>query len=348
MSKTVFILGAGASISHSQGNFPSYNEFFSKARTLNLLNDKNSYDKNLIDYINKVMKTDILSEKSQVDIERLMTFMEIEIENNADRESYQVYKKRLLEIIIMLFEELSKNLKTKKGDYNDFIENIEDNYTVITFNWDLLLDKILGGKKQYENLNDLILSEMDLITFNKPINSELLSNNGYYLKLHGSIDWLYCPNEDCGLYAKVFPIKNIYGEYWCSECSSRMKHLIIPPVLNKNYSSFPFIKKLWNIALEEIRSAEELVIWGYQLPPSDFYNRWLFRQTSDLLRTVSIIDPNCYKKDKNQNITQNKKEFLNNFLSIFKTGKKDPDMIYYEYFKDYIKGVKYADKYNKK
>jgi len=37
MSKTVFILGAGASISHSKGSFPSYNDFFTKAKNHNLI-----------------------------------------------------------------------------------------------------------------------------------------------------------------------------------------------------------------------------------------------------------------------------------------------------------------------
>lgn len=152
MSKTVFILGAGASISHSQGNFPSYNEFFSKAKTLNLINDKNSGEvlkkyKGLRKYILNIMKTDISSEKNTLDIERLMTFIDIEIENTNNQEVYQIYKKRLLEIIIILFKKLSNNLKAKNGDYNNFVKNIKDNHTVITFNWDLLLDRILKGKK---------------------------------------------------------------------------------------------------------------------------------------------------------------------------------------------------------
>jgi len=330
MSKTVFILGAGASISHSKGNFPSYNDFFSKARTLNLLNDKNSDDKNLIDYINKVMKTDILSEKSQVDIERLMTFMDIEIENNADRESYQVYKKRLLEIIIMLFEELSKNLKTKKGDYNDFIENIEDNHTVITFNWDLLLDKILGGKKQYENLNDLILSEMDLITFNKPINSELLSNNGYYLKLHGSINWQYCSNNNCDAYNKIL----ISEGNVCGRCFKHFNRLIIPPIINKQYKTYPFIEKLWTLARIQLDAVQEVVIWGYRLPPTDFYSNWLLSKASRNVKKVSILNPDCILPGKWKDNRLNIKNFLQPFYDIY--GEKE--IVLYKNYQDYLRG----------
>ncbi|MBA7537758.1 hypothetical protein ES705_30027 [subsurface metagenome] len=331
MSKTVFILGAGASISHSQGDFPSYNEFFLKAKTLGLINDKNSDDKDLIDYIIEVMKIDILNEKSTVDIERLMTFMDIEIENANNRESYkiQIIKERLLKIIIMLFEELSKNLKVKKGDYNDFIKKIEDNHTVITFNWDLLLDRILKGKKQYEKLDDLILSEMDLINFNKPINSELLSNNGYYLKLHGSIDWQYCPNSNCDAYNKILISK---GKV-CGRCFKSFNRLIIPPIINKQYKTYPFIEKLWTLAYIQLDVAQEVVIWGYRLPPTDFYSNWLLSKTSNNVKKVSIVNLDCILSGKGKDIRLNRKNFLNPFYDIY--GEKK--IVLYKNYQDYLR-----------
>ena len=335
MNKTVFILGAGASISHSQGNFPSYNDFFSKARTLNLINDKNSGEvldkyKGLRNYILNVIKTDILSEKSTVDIEMLMTFIDIEIENTDNRESYQIYKKRLLEIIIMLFEELSNNLKAKKGDYNDFVENIKDNHTVITFNWDLLLDRILKDKKQYDNLNDLILSEMNLIAFNRPINSKLLSNNGYYLKLHGSIDWQYCPNSNCDANNKIL----ISEGNVCGRCFKHFNRLIIPPIINKQYKTYPFIEKLWTLASIQLEAAQEVVIWGYRLPPTDFYSNWLLSKTSNKVKKVSIVNPDCILPSKRKDIRLNRKNFLKPFSDIY--GEKK--IVLYKNYQDYLSG----------
>lgn len=376
MSKTVFILGAGASYSHSNKEFPLINDIFKTAKEYGLLSNIDNLDefnekyRVVREYINKKFGKDIFDFGQKMDIEEILTILEIDIEkiNSID---LQTIRELIISIIFWTFYRLT--LKSyyynRDSDYYQFVNQLKENDTIISYNWDVLLDNVLGREDLIEKIKVRELYEQDIKNITKKqylkmlidlsayrdylnfrINApyEQYHSEGYYLKLHGSIDWLYCPNEDCGLYAKVFPIKNVHGEYWCSECSSRMKHLIIPPVLNKNYSRFPFIKKIWNIALEEIRSAEELVIWGYQLPHSDFYNRWLFRQTSDLLRKVIIIDPQCYKKDKNQHITQNKKEFLDNFLSVFQTGKKDPDMIYYEYFKDYINGIKYIDKYNKK
>jgi len=96
------------------------------------------------------MKVNILDEKNEIDIERLMTFIDIEIENAEDKEIYQIYRKSLLEIIYKLFNKLSTQYKVERGGYNDFVDKIKDDDTVITFNWDLLLDRIIKQKEQYK------------------------------------------------------------------------------------------------------------------------------------------------------------------------------------------------------
>lgn len=346
MSKTVFILGAGASISHSKGNFPSYNGFFLKARNLNLIGNENSgkvlvkYE-NLREYILRILNKDILNinEKNTIDIERLMTYIDIEIENAYNPEPYKILRKTLLELIIELFEKLSNNIKEKRGDYNNFVENIKDHHTIITFNWDLLLDRILKNKKQYKNLTDLINSEMDLITFNRPINSNLITNNGYYLKLHGSVDWKYCAYNNCDAKNKVL----ISEENICGRCIRTLNKLIIPPIINKQYKIYPFIEKLWTLARIQLTVADKLVIWGYRLPPTDFYSDWLIR-TNNNVKEVSIINPDCFKKIKGKKLQRNMK-FLEPFLDIFLSNKKSTEVNYYEKFSDYIHNIKYNEKY---
>jgi hypothetical protein len=332
MSKTVFILGAGASISHSKGNFPSYNSFFSKIKNLNLINVKNIDDKNLINYIHKIMKIDILSEKNQVDIEKLMTFMDIEIENTNNRESFkiQILKERLLEIIILLFDKLSKNLKLKNGDYNDFIKKIEDDDTVVTFNWDVLLDNIFIGKNQHNELNNLIKKDTSPVILDDPINPNLLSEKSYYLKLHGSVDWKYCPNRDCDAHNKIFISKNNL----CGICFNPLNTLIIPPIINKQFKAYPFIEKLWKLAFKQFDIAQEIVIWGYRLPPTDFYSKWLLSKTSISIKQISIINPDCILSGKGKDIRLNRKNFLKPFFDIYREKK----VILYKDFQDYLQG----------
>jgi len=378
MSKTVFILGAGASYSHSNKEFPLINDIFKVAKQLlvtSLITDINTLNLNyecVETYINEKFNKSILDSRQKLNIEDILTNLEIDFEKTKSN-YLQIIRDKIILIILNVFHILTNKsyYYKRNSDYFLFYNQLKDNDTIITYNWDLLLDNILDREKLISKIKDRNLYEddientlkkqylrmlMDLSAYrdyyNFRINApyEKYHSEGYYLKLHGSIDWLYCPNEDCGLYSKVFPIEKIIGEeyliaeYKCRECSSKMKHLIIPPVLNKNYSSFPFVKKLWNIALEEIQSADELVIWGYRLPPTDFYNRWLFRQKSDKLKKVTIINPDCFKKIKNKELKRNK-TFLDPFLDIFEASKIVPEISYYENYTDYISNLKYFDKY---
>ncbi len=378
MSKTIFILGAGASYSHSNKEFPLVNDIFKVAKkevVTPLFYDFNTLNPNyecVEEYIRKNFNKNIFDTRHKLNIEDILTNLEIDIEKTRSNK-LQIVRDRIIEIIFITFIKLTlKSAYYKKNsDYFLFFDKLEDTDTIITYNWDLLLDNIfdreeltskleiknLSGnererikKKQYLRMLIDLSAYRDLSWDRTNAPYEKYQSKGYYLKLHGSIDWLYCPNEDCGSYSKVFPVKNFIGEehlineYKCSECSSIMEHLIIPPILNKSYSRFPFIKKLWNIALEELRSADELVIWGYRLPPTDFYNKWLFRQKSDKLKKVTIINPDCFKKIKNKKLQRNK-TFLDPFLDIFEASKIVPEINYYENYTDYISNLKYFDKY---
>jgi len=377
MSKTVFILGAGASYSHSNKEFPLINDIFKVAKkelVTPLLYDMNTLnpDYGVVErYIRTNFNKSIFDIRHQLNIEDILTNLEIDIEKSKSND-LQIVRDRVMKIILVTFFKLTSKSEyyKKNGEYYLFFDKLKDNDTIITYNWDLLLDNIFDRKRLTSKLENRDLSGDVMENISKKQYLRMLielsayrdftwdrtgapyekyHSKGYYLKLHGSIDWLYCPNEDCGSYSKVFPVKNIIGEeyfiadYKCSECSSRMKHLIIPPVLNKNYSNFPFIKKLWNIALEELKSADELVIWGYRLPPTDFYNMWLFRQKSDKLKRVSIINPECVRRI-NKKLKENN-PFLKPFLDIFKASKIEPEMSYYKNYTDYVDNKKYLDKY---
>lgn len=374
MSKTVYILGAGASYSHSNKEFPLINDIFKVAKkslVTSLITDINTLNPNygcVEDYIGNTFNKSIFNIKQKLNIEDILTNLEIDIEKTKSND-LQIVRDRIITIILVTFILLDRKsvYYKRNGEYFLFFDRLKDNDTIITYNWDLLLDNILDRERIISNIKNIgqvengILKKqylrmlMDLSAYRDlswdrtSAPYEQYNSKGYYLKLHGSIDWLYCPNEDCGLYSKVFPVKNVSGgcliaDYKCHECSSRMKHLIIPPILNKNYSSFPFVKKLWNIALEELQSADELVIWGYRLPPTDFYNRWLFRQKSDKLKKVIIINPKCFRKRKNKELRKNK-IFLEPFLDIFEASKIVPEISYYENYSDYNNNIKYLDKY---
>ena len=86
--------------------------------------------------------------------------------------------------------------------HNKIISNIKEDNSIISFNWDLIADSVLwaNNKKHYFNLRDQLLNpfptqnqhKRDLGYFDITDIHE-----GYFLKLHGSVNLGCCTNKEC-------------------------------------------------------------------------------------------------------------------------------------------------------
>jgi hypothetical protein len=363
--KRIYILGAGSSIGHSRGIFPSITKFFDMAKQLRL-NSRGRFNK-LENYVQNIMGKSIFDRRTKINIEDLFTHIEIEIERKS---SWELSSWELLEIRQQLFEIiqdvlliLESKLHDSTSELNNFQGMLSQSDTIITFNWDLLLDNILKretyltdgnlkiGTAPYDQYVNFILGlsalgEMTLAgsSIRKPYNV-WKGERGYYLKAHGSIDWFYCSNEGCRGFHKVFPLSDPISFHYCSECHERLDSLLIPPILNKGYRRYPLIRRIWNLAAKELSSVNELIIWGYSLPPTDFYSFWLIRQSRQSSNlSVNIINPEVLTKLKGE-YRMNVK-FVRKFYNIFR-GKisKESISLYYS-FGDYIAGKDIFKGYN--
>lgn len=362
-SKRIYILGAGSSKGHSKGIFPSINQFFTKAKELGA--DLKSDFKLVVDYIKKISDRNILTGRDSIDIESLFTNIEIDIERSASPDLLKI-RQQLLRLIQVVLIQLEESLSRHPGEYNQFVSMLNKNDTVITFNWDLLLDNTLdrihilermkmsrvGGppyKDPKENqywqfvFNISAISEQTWKhgTFDDPYkvwNPE----RGFYLKLHGSVDWFYCTNLTCRAFNKTFPLLEPTEQYYCSECHEPLELLLIPPILNKEYRRFPFIRKIWNMAAKELTLANEVIIWGYRLPHTDFYVSWLLQQAREApLKNLIIINPRLVsKKGRIQT------SFVRRFYNIFRGVITKESILLYESFEDYSKNLNILNKYN--
>ena len=81
---TVWILGAGASISHSKGVFPSTLGFLQTARNAGMLFDAKNrlkpYFQPLNQYLVSRFKRNLIKGKLDINIEEVLTYLEIDIE----------------------------------------------------------------------------------------------------------------------------------------------------------------------------------------------------------------------------------------------------------------------------
>jgi len=348
--KKIFIIGAGSSISHSKGSFPSIDTFFQKAKETGL--DKTEEFKRLAKYITENIGKNISISREKVNVEQIFTYLEIDYEKNSLPQISQL-RNDFLYIIKSTLLELSQKLDNSISDYHHFVESLDTADTVITFNWDLLLDNALHRevilkeryqlskstdypKKQYNNyiieLSALGELTWGKLTFSNPYR-QYDSSKGYYLKAHGSIDWFYCDNQMCRAYGSVFPLLEPNKTYYCSECHEPLTMLIIPPILNKTYNQYPIIRKIWNLAVKEIKTATRLIIWGYSLPPTDFYVSWLLNQARQgNIQTLTIINPEVIDTKKKRIKTI----FVRKFYNYFRDKVSKENIYLYETFSDYL------------
>jgi len=366
MASKVYILGAGSSIGHSHKLFPAITTFFSCAKEFDLYSSKDFNNfKDLQLYVKDMMGLDIYVSTRKIDIEAVMTLIDIELERTASPRLLTI-RQQLLELIqrVLIAAEEEITSRKGKGEYNLLTSGLQKKDTIITFNWDLLLDNVLNRipiLKSYQtkrNVSEKYQSGqyyrfiLDLSAIGEKSWQGAFVRNpyydwnppgGYYLKVHGSIDRHYCSNESCRFFRKVFPVL-LNEVYYCSECHEPLEHLLIPPVLNKGYHQYPLIRRIWNLAAKEISSAEELIIWGYSMPPTDFHSAWLLRQCrKNPPKRLVIINPSV-KTKKNTVATV----FVRRFYEMFrgKIEKEKESLSLFENFSDYHSSVDILDKYH--
>ena len=359
--KRIFLLGSGSSVGHSEGAFPSILGFFSVANELGLYG--NEATKKIHEYVWNLLGRNIFSSRSKIDIEALFTLIEIEIERNPSPDLLLI-RQELLKLIQTILILLEGKLPNQKSEYNYFLEKLNPSDTIITFNWDIVLDNLLSrteilvdrykkktskdiAAQQYENfiakLSAFSEGTWGGLSFGHPY-EEWNPENGYYLKAHGSIDWLYCSNEACRAFRKVFPAINPQSKHYCAECHEQLEFLIIPPVLNKGYRQYPIIRRIWNLAAKEIATVNILVIWGYSLPPTDFYASWLLRLAREApLEKVILINPDVISKTKSRvNLGIS---FIRRYFDLFRKKLPKENLLLYETYTDYYNNLDVFKKY---
>jgi hypothetical protein len=132
------------------------------------------------------------------------------------------------------------NIKLEKwAPYCRWVRELDDAHTVITFNYDLLPDK-LGG------LNVLLP------------NAKGTQTGVRVLKLHGSVDWKRDANDE---------VTRTGLDDSPARCGN--SELVIATPGPTKLSEANKLEPLWEIAKRAIKEASAIVFVGYRFPPSD-------------------------------------------------------------------------------
>ncbi len=194
----------------------------------------------------------------------------------------------------IIFAVLNNELQRLQTNcYRDLLEkmysNNDDNPSLISLNYDIIVDNSVAmfnehnrhGERPFPNYNCDIATS----TYKNKVGKTRL------LKLHGSLNWLYCPScnrLDVGLsrtersFSKV--LDQLYQEQEadgfnmearltckgrpCKSCGAGVQPVLISPTYLKDYRN-PHISRIWYEADQMLRAAERVIIVGYSLPDDD-------------------------------------------------------------------------------
>ena len=177
----------------------------------------------------------------------------------------------LLWHVAQWFDEIHKKVRIEAHPWlEQFCGAVRDDHsTILSFNWDLVLDELLlkkvGGGGAYG--------------FEPSLEGPLL------LKPHGSLNWFDGKEaENIKRFKTILLAKDeahstyAFTEFRAPKSKVGRKYipLIIPPHYMKRFDR-PGFRAIWRTCVSKLSSAREVVFLGYSLPPSDFHARFMLR-----------------------------------------------------------------------
>lgn len=171
------------------------------------------------------------------------------------------------------------------GRYDDQRRVASRSSTVITFNYDLVVDDALARVKvapAYE-LGDAIYDD-----------EEDRCPSVQLLKLHGSTNWAICEcNQIHVLGRKVTSNPEMFRSMECRKCRRNgLRLLLVPPSWDKSeYSSI--MQPVWKKAVDALKTATRICVVGYSMPESDAFFKFLLTlglAENDHLYKLIVVD----------------------------------------------------------
>lgn len=189
--------------------------------------------------------------------------------------------------------------------------------TIITLNYDLIIENttlnLLGKRRGYSSNPPDRLETVGSLIGNDQFYGGTVpgllpreTESGFLLKLHGSLDWLYCPTVGCPNHIRLFAARlSILGEGQepgrpCRLCGNRLQMFLIPPVATKRIDDTGRLALLWNLALRALRDADRIVVAGVSFAATDLELKWLLRAATlarpSTPHIVCVVNPDSHAR----------------------------------------------------
>jgi len=184
--------------------------------------------------------------------------------------------------------------------------------SVLSLNYDIIADNSLLGLAEHAGLDGFADYGCDIASDFYRERPKI----GQLFKLHGSLNWMYCPNctrLDLGVSESGRSTAKVLDALWqespeagsleqrytchgspCRTCGTYVNPMLISPSHQKDYRN-PHIVEIWRRADMALRQARQLIFVGYSLPEDDIHVQYLLKRAAGHLHdgdvTVVEFDP---------------------------------------------------------
>lgn len=170
--------------------------------------------------------------------------------------------------------------------------------TVVTFNYDLLVEQILDDEGLYFDLRG-----NDDYRIDNPGRSRGLTRHGSdvrLLKMHGSVGWGIC--EGCRSSESLSDVVTMFDAPYvplrrrsCGYCTTGLLGIGIVPPIEGKAGEMSHMLSLWTSARRAVRRSTEMLVVGYSLPSADSEAQGLLldaARSGSLKKVVVVSGPN--------------------------------------------------------
>ncbi|MEG0919150.1 MAG: SIR2 family protein [Anaerovoracaceae bacterium] len=151
---------------------------------------------------------------------------------------------------------------------------IEDTIFVST-NYDLLMDNALDYYFGQGQINYGI-GQLD-----EEYRPNIGNKTVEFLKIHGSLDWLYCPIcnkiERNKLFSTKEKIKEKIEYLKCDKCGGLTVPIMVPPTYYKEMNNI-YLSTIWHRVEQRLLGVDHIIFCGYSFPNADMHIKYLLKR----------------------------------------------------------------------
>jgi hypothetical protein len=197
------------------------------------------------------------------------------------------------EFVFLIALILDKKLEHSPGRHALLVRTLRESRVLekcafVSFNYDILIDNALGELYSVDYGIECVNGQEGL--------ERQASERLPLLKLHGSLNWLYC--STCRSVVVTWGDKGVCNlvvnpaECRCRKCGSLTVPIIIPPTYFKVLSNI-FLQEVWHRAENVLSSCRTWVFCGYSFPDADMHVKYLLKRVqvnTPGLRKIFVVN----------------------------------------------------------